>query len=51
VPECAPDAETCQLIALSEGETARLTYGPTGKTYSLRVTRVELVSRKKLPKN
>jgi hypothetical protein len=48
-PDCAPSVEECQLIGLGEGETARLTYGPNGKTYSLKVARVELVSRKKLP--
>jgi hypothetical protein len=46
-PDCAPSVEECQLIGLGEGETARLTYGPNGKTYSLQVTRVEYVSHKK----
>ncbi len=50
-PDCAPSTEECQMIALGEGETARLTYGPNGKTYSLKVTRVERVVRKKLPED
>ena len=48
--ECSPTPEDCQLMALGANSSTHLIYGPTGKTYSIKVTRVELVASKKLPK-
>lgn len=48
--QCTPSPEACQLLALGENQTHDLVYALDGKTYRIKVTRIELMETAKPPK-
>jgi hypothetical protein len=48
--QCTPSPEACQLLALGENQTQDLVYALDGKTYRIKVTRIELMETRKPPK-
>jgi hypothetical protein len=47
---CSPSPSACQLLTLSDDQTAEMFYAVTGKTYTVRVARIQRVVSSKPPK-
>jgi hypothetical protein len=48
---CTPTPEACQLLALGKNQPQDLVYAVDGKTYRIKVTRIELMESRKPPKS